>query len=234
MGYRPYIVTETTRTLEESGFMTRVYGWMALALALSALAAAAAASSAEMVRLLVGNRIVFFGLVIGELGLVLYLGAAISRMSLPAARTAFVAYSLLNGVTLSVVFLAYAAESIGSTFLVTAATFGAMSLYGYTTRRDLTRLGGFLFMGLIGIVIASLVNMFLRSAAVTWVTTYIGVIVFVGLTAYDTQKIKAMGAEAGYGGEAAGKIAVLGALALYLDFVNLFLMLLRLFGRRRE
>jgi FtsH-binding integral membrane protein len=232
MGYRPYL--STIAAFDESRFMTRVYGWMSFALALSAFSAAATVSTPGLFRWIVSNRMVFFGLIIGELGLVLYLGVAITRMSLAAARTAFVGYSLLNGLTLSVVFLAYTSESIGTTFLVTAATFAAMSMYGYVTKRDLTRLGSFLFMGLIGIVIASLVNIFLRSDAVYFVVTYIGVIVFVGLTAYDTQKIKAMGAEAGSGEEAAGKIAVLGALALYLDFVNLFLLMLRLVGRQRD
>jgi FtsH-binding integral membrane protein len=232
MGYRPYL--STTAAFDESRFMTRVYGWMSAALALSAFSAAATISTPGLFRWIVSNRMVFFGLIIGEIGLVLYLGVAITRMSLAAARTAFVGYSLLNGLTLSVVFLAYTSESIGATFLVTAATFAAMSMYGYVTKRDLTRLGSFLFMGLIGIVIASLVNIFLRSDAVYFVVTYIGVIVFVGLTAYDTQKIKAMGAEAGSGEEAAGKIAVLGALALYLDFVNLFLLMLRLVGRQRD
>jgi FtsH-binding integral membrane protein len=232
MGYRPYLAT--TVAFDESRFMTRVYGWMSAALALSAFSAAATVSTPGLFRWIVSNRLIFFGLIIGELGLVVYLGAAISRMSLATARTAFVGYSLLNGLTLSVVFLAYTAESIGSTFLVTAATFAAMSMYGYVTKRDLTRFGSFLFMGLIGVVIASLVNIFLRSDAVSFVVTYVGVIVFVGLTAYDTQKIKTMGAEAGSGEEAAGKIAVLGALALYLDFVNLFLLMLRLFGRQRD
>lgn len=214
--------------------MPRVYGWMSFALALSALSAATTVSTPGLLRLVIGNRVVFFALILGELGLVLYLGTALARMSLTAARATLIVYSLLNGLTLSAVFLAYTTESIGTTFLVTGATFGAMSLYGYVTKRDLTRFGSFLFMGLIGVVIASLVNIFLRNDAVYWVTTYLGVIVFVGLAAYDTQKIKAMGAEAGYGGDAAGKVAVFGALALYLDFVNLFLMLLRLLGRRRD
>lgn len=232
MSYRTYLAT--TAAFDESRFMTRVYGWMSFALALSAFSAAATVSTPGLFRWIVSNRLVFFGLIIGELGLVLYLGADITRMSLAAARTAFVGYSLLNGLTLSVVFLAYTSESIGTTFLVTAATFAAMSMYGYVTKRDLTRFGSFLFMGLIGVVIASLVNIFLRSDAVYFVVTYLGVFVFVGLTAYDTQKIKAMGAEAGSGEESAGKVAVLGALALYLDFVNLFLLMLRLFGSRRD
>ncbi|MGE5189216.1 MAG: Bax inhibitor-1/YccA family protein [Gemmatimonadota bacterium] len=232
MGDRPYLAT--TATIEESGFMPRVYGWMSLALALSALAAVTTVSTPALLSLVAGSRLVFFGLILAELGLVVFLSAAISRMSLRAARAGLIAYSLLNGLTLSVVFLAYTAESIGTTFLVTAATFGATSAFGYATKRDLTGLGSFLFMGLIGIVIASLVNVFLRNDVVSWVTTYAGVIVFVGLAAYDTQRIKAMAAATGYAGDAAGKVAVFGALALYLDFVNLFLMLLRLVGRGRD
>ncbi len=232
MGYRPYFAT--TETVQETTFMSRVYGWMSFALALSALAAATTVSTPGILRLVIGNRAVFFGLILGELGLVLYLGAAIGRISLGTARAMLILYSVLNGLTLSSIFLAYTAESIGTTFLVAGATFGAMSVYGYATKRDLSRLGSFLFMGLIGIVIASLVNIFLRNDAIYWITTYAGVIVFVGLAAYDTQRIKAMGAQGGVGGDGAGKVAVFGALALYLDFVNLFLMLLRLLGRRRD
>jgi len=232
MGDRSYLAL--TAAFDERRFMVRVYGWMSVALALSAVAAAATVSTPTLYRWIVLNRPVFFGLILGEFGLVLYLGAAISRMSPAAAKAAFVGYSLLNGLTLSVVFLAYTAESIEATFLVTATTFGAMSLYGYTTKRDLTRLGSFLFMGLIGFVIASLVNLFLRSDALSFVVTYGGILVFVGLTAWDTQKIRAMGSGEGAGTVQAGKTAVLGALALYLDFVNLFLLMLRLFGRERD
>ncbi len=232
MGYRPYLAI--TAAFDERRFMIRVYGWMSFALALSALAAAATVSTPTLYRWIVLNRPVFFGLILGELGLVFFLGTAIARMSTAAAKTAFIGYSLLNGLTLSVVFLAYTAESIEATFLVTAATFGAMSFYGYATKRDLTRLGSFLFMGLIGFVIASLVNLFLRSDALSFVVTYGGILVFVGLTAWDTQKIRALGSEEGTGAMQAGKAALLGALALYLDFVNLFLLMLRLFGRERE
>jgi FtsH-binding integral membrane protein len=146
------------------------------------------------------------------------------------ATLLFLGYSLLNGVTLSIVFLVYTAESIGSTFVVTAAMFGAMSVYGYVTKKDLTSWGSFLFMGLIGVVIASVVNIFLRSDSVSWVVSAIGVIVFTGLTAYDTWKLKELAA-AGHEGR---KPAILGALTLYLDFINLFLMMLRFMGGRRD
>ncbi len=175
----------------------------------------------------------FFGLIIAELGLVMTLSAAIGRLQATTATLMFFAYSALNGLTLSAIFIAYTSASIANTFFVTAGTFGAMSLYGYATKRDLTSWGSFLFMGLIGVIIASVVNIFLRSEMIYWVVTYAGVIVFVGLTAYDTQQIKAMALQ-GFGDEESErKGAVIGALRLYLDFVNLFLMLLNIFGRRR-
>jgi len=165
--------------------------------------------------------------------MVIAISAAINRMSSATATLLFVLYSALNGVTFAAIFMIYTRSSIASTFLVTAGTFGAMSLYGYVTKKDLTGFGSFLFMGLIGIVIASVVNIFLQSEMIYWVTTYIGVFVFVGLTAYDTQKIKKIG-EAGFAnGEDQQKAAILGALRLYLDFINLFLMLLRIMGGRR-
>jgi len=167
---------------------------------------------------------------IGELALVFILSGAINRLSGTVATLLFLGYSALNGLTLSVIFIVYTADSIASTFAVTAAMFGAMSIYGYLTKKDLTSWGSFLFMGLIGIVIASLVNIFLQSSAVSWVVSGIGVLVFTGLTAYDTWKIKAMAAA----GEEGRKPAILGALTLYLDFINLFLMLLRFMGGRRD
>lgn len=227
MDARPF--PSTTASLERSRFMSRVYGWMALALLISAAVSIGTASSPGMVRAIFGNRILFYALIFGELGLVLWLSAGIARMSVATAQAVFVVYSAMNGLTLSVIFLLYTAESIATTFLVTAASFGALSAYGYATKRDLTGFGSFLFIGLVGILIASLVNLFLRSEMVYWVTTYIGVFVFAGLTAYDTQKIKAM-ADSGDDGRG----AIMGALALYLDFINLFLMLLRLLGGRRD
>lgn len=217
----------------ESDFIRNVYNWMGLGLATTAVVSLFTASSPAMLTLIFGNQLVFFGLIIAELGLVMALSAGINRMQASTAVLMFFIYSALNGMTLSVIFLAYTRASIASTFFVTAGTFGAMSLYGYTTRRDLTSWGSFLFMGLVGIVLASLVNMFLGSESIYWVVTYCGIIIFVGLTAYDTQKIKAMASQGYMDGDMARKGAVIGALQLYLDFINLFLMLLRIFGRRR-
>ncbi|MBM4042904.1 MAG: Bax inhibitor-1/YccA family protein [Planctomycetes bacterium] len=214
-------------------FVAKVYGWMAFAMVVTALAAMVTVNVPELNRLVFANRGVFLVLILAELGLVVALSAAINRMSAATATVMFVVYSALNGLTMSFIFLVYTEASIASAFLVTAATFGAMSVYGYTTNRDLTSIGNLCFMALIGIIIASLVNLFLGSATIYWATTYIGVLVFVGLTAYDTQKIKVMGASASMTGEQERKGAILGALALYLDFINLFLLLLRIFGRRR-
>jgi len=227
---KPYIAR--TDALERASFFPKVYGWMALGLLVSAAASFALLSTPSALQLVFGSRIVYFGLILGELGLVFYLSSRVMSMSSAAAKTSFLLFAALNGVTLASIFLVYTAGSIASTFVVTAATFGAMSAYGIATKRDLSGVGGFLVMGLFGIVIASVVNLFLHNEAVYWVTTYIGVFVFVGLTAYDTWKLKQM-VEVSGAGEATANLAILGALTLYLDFVNLFLMLLRLFGRRR-
>jgi len=215
-------------------FIRRVYNWMALGLAATALVALYVAGSPWLQRLIFGNMLLFFGLIIGELVLVFWLSAAIDRLAYSTASMMFFVYAALNGLTLSVIFMVYTETSIASTFFVTAGTFGVTSLYGYTTKRDLSSWGGFLFMGLIGIILASVVNIFLKSPMVYWIVTYAGIIVFVGLTAYDTKKLKDM-ALAGFASEEAeSKSAVMGALALYLDFINLFLMLLRIFGQRRD
>jgi FtsH-binding integral membrane protein len=214
-------------------FIRRVYNWMGLGLATTAIVALFTASSPVAIRLIFGNQMVFFGLIIAELGLVIALSAAINRLQAGTAALMFFIYSGLNGLTLAAIFLAYTRASIASTFFVTAGTFGAMSIYGYTTGRDLTSWRSFLFMGLIGIILASFVNFFFKSETIYWVVTYGGIIVFVGLTAHDTQKIKAMAMQGFGSGEMERKGAVIGALTLYLDFVNLFLLLLRIFGRRR-
>lgn len=217
----------------QTGFVARVYNWMGLGLATTAIVALMTASSPTLLSLVLGNQIVFFGLILGELGLVVALSAAIGRLQATTAALMFFGYSALNGLTLSVIFLAYTSASIANTFFVTAGMFGVMSLYGYATQRDLTSWGSFLFMGLIGIILGSLVNLFLRSEAIYWLVTYAGIIVFVGLTAYDAQQIKQMAAY-GFGDEETErKSAVIGALRLYLDFINLFLMLLNILGRRR-
>ena len=223
-----------SRTLATTGdFVRRVYNWMAAGLALTGLVALFTASSPALLELVFGNRLVFYALILGELGLVIALGAAINRLSAAAATGMFLFYSALNGITMAAIFLVYTRASIATTFFVTAATFGAMSLYGLVTKKDLTSWGSFLFMGLIGVVIASIVNIFLKSEMIYWVSTFCGILVFVGLTAYDTRKIKAMAGGGFADDEAARKGAILGALTLYLDFINLFLLLLRLFGRRR-
>ena len=178
----------------QSDFIRRVYNWMGLGLACTALVAYYTAASPNLTRLIFGNQLVFFALIIGELALVFALSAAIDRLQPSTATIMFFVYAGLNGLTLSVIFLAYTRASIANTFFVTAGTFGLTSLYGYTTKRDLTSWGSFFFMGLIGIILASLVNFFLQSEAIYWVITYIGIFVFVGLTAYDTQDIKNMAA----------------------------------------
>jgi uncharacterized protein len=215
-------------------FIRRVYNWMGLGLALTALVAYYTAASPGLTHFIFGNQLVFFGLIFGQLGLVIALSAAIDRFDPKTAILLFFVYAGLTGLTLSVIFLAYTQASITSTFFVTAGTFAVTSIYGYTTKRDLTSWGSFFFMGLVGIILASVVNLFLQSEAIYWVVTYIGVLVFVGLTAYDTQNLKNMAA-AGFADAASeSKAAVIGALKLYLDFINLFLMLLRIMGGRRD
>ncbi len=218
----------------QSAFIRNVYNWMALGLAVTAISALYTASSQSMLQLIFGNPVVLIVLIVAELGLVVAMSAAINRIESTTALIMFFIYSLLNGLTLSAIFLAYTSASIANTFFVTAGTFAAMSVYGYTTKSDLTSWGSFLMMGLIGIIIASVVNLFLRSEQIYWLITYAGVIVFVGLTAYDTQRIRQMALAGFEGAEMERKGAILGALMLYLDFINLFLLLLRIFGSRRD
>jgi len=217
-------------------FIRSVYNWMAIGLGLTGFVAYYVASTPALVQAIFGNRILFFGLIIGELALVFIISSRIQKMQASTATALFVLYSVLNGATLSFIFLVYTASSITSTFFICAATFVSCSIYGWTTKRDLTSMGGFMTMGLIGIIIASVVNMFFRSSAMSMIISYIGVIVFVGLTAYDTQHLKTMAANQPEGLEASvvRKGAILGALKLYLDFINLFLMLLRIFGGGRD
>ncbi len=218
-----------------SAFMRGVYQWMTLGLLLTAGVAWWVSTSEATLNFIFGNQMVFFGLVIAELIMVVVLAAAIRKISAGAATLMFVGYSVLNGLTLSFIFLAYAQATIFQTFVVCAVMFGGMSLYGLTTKKDLTSWGSFLFMGLIGVVIASIVNMFMHSSMMEFVISIIGVIVFTGLTAYDTQKLMVLGQTVGGNDDAAvRKVTILGALTLYLDFINLFLMLLRLFGGGRD
>lgn len=216
-------------TIAGNTLIRQVYAWMGGGLLVTALLAMVTVSSPAILNAVFGNRLVFYALILGELGLVIAISGAINRLSAATASLLFLLYAALNGVTMSVIFVAYTAESVSSTFVITAATFGSMSAFGYLTKRDLTGWGSFLFMGLIGVVIASLVNIFTHSSAVSWIISAVGVLVFTGLTAYDTQKIKAMAASGAEG----RKPAIVGALTLYLDFINLFLMLLRLLGNRR-
>jgi len=217
-------------------FVRSVYNWMAFGLVLTGGVAYYVSTSPAILRLVYGNPILLFGLIAVELGLVFAISGMVTRMSASTATFLFVLYSGLNGITLSFIFLLYTRASIVSTFFICGGTFLACSIYGWTTKRDLTSWGGFLVMGLIGIIIASLVNMFIRSTAMTLIISYIGVIVFVGLTAYDTQRLKHMALTQPAGLEAGviRKGAILGALSLYLNFINLFLMLLRIFGSTRE
>ncbi len=225
-------ITSTT-TFSDTSFLPKVYGWMTAGLALTALAAMLTLSSQAALNLIFGNKMVFYALIFGELGLVIALSAAINKISSTTATLMFLLYSALNGVTFASIFLIYTSSSIASTFFIASGTFGAVSLYGYVTKRDLTGWGSFFFMGLIGIIIASVVNIFLQSEMISWVISYIGVFVFVGLTAYDTQKIKQIGAAGFSDEESRKKSTIIGALRLYLDFINLFLMLLRIMGNRR-
>ncbi|MFH1715265.1 MAG: Bax inhibitor-1/YccA family protein [Elusimicrobiota bacterium] len=226
-------MTEDMVAAEQRRFMNKVYGWMSIGLVLTGFIAHFVMSSPVLFRSIAGNPIIFFGLIIGELIIVFKLAGSIMNISAGRATALFLGYSAMNGLTLSVVFAVYTAESIAVTFFVTAGTFAVMSLYGYVTKRDLTGVGQFMIMGLIGIIIASVVNFFLKSSQLYWMITYIGILIFVGLTAYDTQKIKQMNIIGNDGTDEDRKEAVLGALRLYLDFINLFLMLLRLFGNRR-
>lgn len=217
-------------------FVRSVYNWMAVGLALTGFIALYTAQSETAMRIIFGNPLIFFALIGAELVLVFTISGRVNKMSPTTATSLFVLYAGLNGLTLSFIFLAYTSTSIASTFFVCAGTFVACSIYGWTTKRDLTSFGGFLAMGLIGIIIASLVNIFIQSSAMQAIISYIGVFVFVGLTAYDTQKLKNMALTQPAGLEAGvvRKGAILGALSLYLDFINLFLMLLRIFGQSRD
>ena len=213
--------------------MRSVYLWMVLALVITGLTAAYVASSPAYISALMNNSILFYGVIIAELALVFILSGRIHKMSFTSASLMFILYSLLTGVSLSTIFLAYTESSIATTFLITAGTFGTMSLVGFVTKKDLSKLGGILFMALIGLIIATVVNIFLVSDTLGWIINYVGVLIFVGLTAYDTQKIKQMMREYGTDiNEQTQKMALMGSLSLSLDFINMFLYLLRIFGNR--
>jgi FtsH-binding integral membrane protein len=215
-------------------YMNLVFGWMSLGLAVTGGCGAYMASDPRMIMNLTQNHVLFYGLLIAQVSIVLLLSFMVKSMSASTAKFAFLFYAALTGVTMSTIFLVFTSGSIASTFFVTAAVFGAMSFYGYVTKADLTAMGSLLMMGLFGLILASVVNVWLRSPAVQWATTYIGILIFTGLTAYDTQKIKEMYQSGADGTELETKAAILGALALYLDFINLFFELLQIFGSRRD
>ena len=214
--------------------MRKVYLWMTMALAITGFTAYYVAHNESLLMTILTNQILFWGLVIGELVLVVALSAAINKLSLTVATLMFVLYSVINGATMAYIFLIYTASSVTNVFLITAGTFAAMALFGYFTKTDLTSMGKILLMALIGVIIATIVNVFSKSEGLAVILNYVGVLVFVGLTAYDSQKIKQMLLTAPDAGEASQKIALLGSLSLYLDFINLFLYLLRILGSRRD
>lgn len=212
--------------------MRKVYVWMTLALVITGITAYGVANSPGILQAIYTNKILFFGMIIAEFALVIGVSAAINRLSLATATLMFVLYSVINGALMSYIFLAYTASSVATVFFITAGTFAAMAVVGYTTKTDLSSMGKYLFMALIGLIIATVVNLFVKSDGMTLILSYIGVLVFVGLTAWDSQKIKQMMLQAPDAGEGAQKLALLGALTLYLDFINLFIYLLRIFGKR--
>jgi len=214
--------------------LTRVYWWMTLALGVSAFSAWTVGTSEGLTKLLIKNPGIFLGLAIVEILMVIGIGAGINKLRAATATALFILYAAVNGITLSVVFIAYQLSSVAQVFGITAATFAGMALLGSTTKRDLSGLGSLLTMALLGLIIASVVNLFWANGTLYWICSYAGVLIFVGLTAYDANRIKQMYLAAGTDDpETVGRIAVIGALSLYLDFVNLFLYLLRIFGRRR-
>lgn len=220
-----------TTTVATNTLIRSVYTWMCTALLLTGGTATLVANTPSIAEAVLNNKILFWGLLIAQLGVVWVMSARVNQFSLRTLSTLFMLYSVLTGITFSIYFFIFTSESIASTFFITAGTFGAMSLYGYFTKTDLTKIGNLCLMVLVGIIIASVVNFFLKSEALYWVVTYIGVAVFIGLIAWDTQKIKALAQMDN--NEHTQKWAILGALTLYLDFINLFIMLLRILGKRR-
>lgn len=230
---RSYSYSSDAALAREGVFFRQVYNWMIAGLALTGGAAYLVSQSETLFNMIFGTPLLYL-LIGGELVMVFVLAGRINRLAASTATTMFIVYSVLNGLTLAIIFKAYSGASLASAFFVTAGTFAAMSVYGYTTKKSLASWGSFLFMGLIGIIIASVVNIFLHSEMIHWIVTYAGVLIFVGLTAYDTQRLRVIAAEGFADGDSETKAAVMGALALYLDFINLFLMILRIFGGGRD
>lgn len=222
--------------VKTNSFIRSVYNWMAIGLGLTGITAYYVAHNESLIQLLYGTPGLIMILIFAELGFVFFLSARIQKIQASTATALFTIYSILNGITLSFIFLVYTSTSIVSTFIICSVTFLACSVYGMVTKKDLTSLGGFMFMGLIGIVIASVVNIFLKSSGMQMIISYIGVVVFIGLTAYDTQKLKTMAVTLpdNASGAMVRKGALMGALTLYLDFINLFIMMLHIFGGRRN
>ncbi len=230
----PRTVTGSGSQVSESNFISRVYWWMAIGLGVSAMASYWLMLQPALLKTIFVNPVLMIVLVVAELGLVIWLSAAAMRMSVPLATSVFLVYSFLNGITFTPILLIYTSVSVYSTFAITAGTFLFFSVYGMTTKKDLTSIGSLMMMGLVGIIIASIVNIFLKSPVLYWISTFVGIAVFMGLIAWDTQKLKGIHAMGFENEEMQKKVAILGALTLYLDFINLFIMLLRIFGKRRD
>lgn len=226
-------LTEDQIKIEQANFIAKVYGWMCAALVVTGLTAWYVAQTEELILALLSNKFLFYGLLIGEVLLVGYISKALPTMDVMMAKALFFLYAIANGLTLSLIFVIFTASSIASSFFITAGTFAVMSLYGYFTKSDLTSTGRILMMGLIGLIIASIVNIFMQSTMMHWIISYVGVFIFTGLIAYDTQKIKEMNIIGNEGTDEDTKESLMGALTLYLDFINLFLYILRIFGDRK-
>ena len=235
MNLAPFDTTRSPEAIAEAqrSVIMRVYGWMALGLTVTAAAAFYTLTNERLLNAILGSMWVFIGLLVIEIALVMVLSARLMKLTVNGARLAFIAYAALNGVTLSFLMLVYTAASVAQVFALTAGLFGVMAVYGYITKTDLTRWGNLLMMGVLGLIVALVVNMFLRNTTIDLALSVLGVLVFVGLTAYDSQKIKRMAAAVDPESEMGHKVAIIGALTVYLDFINMFLWLLRLFGRRR-
>lgn len=233
MSYPPTPLVSADVQLRQRSFLGQVYAWMTAGLLVTSAVAAYTASTPIVLNLIYGNPFTIWLLFIAQIGLVIGLSAAIDRLTPGVATGLFIGYAALNGLTLSAIFIVYTYTSISQTFLATAATFGAMSLYGATTKRDLSTAGNLLVMALIGFFIGSIINFFWANSALYWLLTYLGIAVFIGLTAWDTQQIKRMSQQA-HDDTSARRLAIIGALKLYLDFINLFVLLLRVFGSPRE
>ena len=229
---RPVNVTDFELAEANQRFMVKVYGWMCFALAVTGFMSMFVVHFEPLMNFFMTHTGVFIFLLVAEIILVVLLSARIEKMSLFTCTLIFLIYSILNGITLAPLFLVYTASSIASTFFIVSGTFAAMSLFGYFTKQDLTKWGSILIMALVGLIIATLVNLFVHSTWIYWITTYAGVFIFIGLIAYDTQKLKDMSALTLDETEEGRKMTIMGALSLYLDFINLFIYLLRIFGKR--